>query len=144
MRSLVAILVGFMSVTTGGPLRCPCQLAGVVKHSAAPSKRVTTEPPLKHPPCGCKAHATKDDRPAEEKSPTPSEPCKHGPTLDLAVPVTGGERQHGGVDGGCGDAPLVGPPSADWPLCKTSSVPAPPGATTSPAAFLRYAHAFRC
>ena len=39
MRAVVAILAAVMSVTTGGPLRCPCHLLALLKRNGGVAKR---------------------------------------------------------------------------------------------------------
>lgn len=146
MRAVAAIIVAVMSVTTGGPLRCPCQLAAFFRTgpqtcALPPAPKACQEKNC----CPCHSH---DDAPTQEQeSPKPSPqapPCPHGQGIDLAPPLTSLDREVGGVEHG---APAV----ATAPLGLFSvppggpSVPVDPNAhSTPPPDHLRYCHSFRC
>lgn len=141
MRAVAAIIVAVMSVTTGGPFRCPCQLAALFKERACNTEATRPAPPVseKHG-CSCKHHS-ETERPApSEPKPAPGVPCEHGPKIDLVPPFAGGDRDLDDsvfADPGRSHAlPLTPVPPATSP-----DTPAP---LSSPSDRLRYCHAFRC
>lgn len=149
MRTLVAIIAAAMSITTGGPLRCPCQLVKHCLASALPTPSATTlpAPPPAHR-CGCQSHASDDqqlpDKSApDDRRPQDESPCQHSPGADLAAPPSA-ERQIGSFAADI----LVSAPVCPVDLAPSSSQAglAPGILNTGPAsrAFLRYAHSFRC
>ncbi len=100
MRILAAIIAALMSVTTGGPLRCPCQLAKLGPPVGWPCQETAAQPPAPTHQCGCKTHTTDERRaPADDRPgghpPGDHAPCHHGPVADLAAPAAA-ERPAGG------------------------------------------------
>lgn len=139
MRHLAAIIAAVLSVTTGGPLRCPCRLATLASTPAPPERPVDSG---RSHQCGCKSHAGKDvDRPAPPASPRP-EPCDHGPGIDLLA-CTAVDRQADDSGGNQLIVPAVAHTGSEL-AGKHALAPDPSGRSTSPTAHLRYAHAFRC
>lgn len=150
MRAAVAILAAVMSVTTGGPLRCPCYLVALLNGGTAVAAPPADCPlPTPTPCCPCKAHREADEpKSAEgstpERTPHPSAPCNHGPGIDLVAPTASGERLAGESETGHGTLALsaerldLSPSHAD--LVRTL-LPDPPSSAHSP---LRYCHSFRC
>lgn len=143
MRVLTAIVAAVLSVTTGGSLRCPCQLAQVFRPAAAVAPVALAD---KSPCRSCPCHSHE-----EPESPAPTAPqpgprcpaCPHCLSLDLTPPPAGGDR---GVDDQLGDA------AADLDLPRTGPVGGATaarvvrtdGAHPPPPDHLRYCHAFRC
>lgn len=148
MRVVAAILAMVMSVATGGPLRCPCQVLTLLKGDA---------PCVSHPPipafasdddecCSCKSHHQKHESksPNPEKKSPPMPPCQHGPGIDLPPPGSSAERLAGdheleaAVGLGCESSiPVIAR------LLDLSRVePSDPFA--SPLHALKYCFAFRC
>lgn len=148
MRTLAAIFAVLMSVTTGGPLRCPCQLAKLCLPSGQPCQEAPAQPPASPPKCGCKAHpAEKQRTPADnrpgERSPGDHAPCHHGPAADLAAPAAG-ERPAGDSTGDALTANLSGFTLSARPTAVGHGRAEGPVSAPSPQALLRYAHSFRC
>lgn len=144
MRSLVAILAAVMAVTTGGPLRCPCHIAALLRaNSAARAVQSPAEKPIERR-CGCKAHGEPQPGPTTPRPSPDHPPCQHGPGLDLAPPLAACERVGGGFD--WGDPAAVtdnaGRISAAWGV--HPHLPVPVTLAASPPDPLRYCHAFRC
>lgn len=152
MRLAVAIIVAVMSVVTGGPLRCPCQLAVLFNN------RLPTAPPLqatrltaetercstKH--CPCKSHQPPVDpeQPAE-RTPVPGAPCGHCPNFDLGLPVGNGDRLQ--TDRDTGDftsAPFARDTHVFLTACLDTPVTAIDPIDSSAPDRLRYCHSFRC
>lgn len=148
MRTLAAIFAAVMSVTTGGPLRCPCQLAKLCLPSERPCQDAPARPSAPTHQCGCKAQtgderrAPADHRPGE-RSPGDHTPCHHGPVADLAAPAAG-ERLAGDSTG---DALSVSPSGFNLVARPTAVSGGRAGwleSAPSSQALLRYAHSFRC
>lgn len=148
MRTLAAIFATLMSVTTGGPLRCPCQLAKLCLPSERPCQAAPAEPAAPTHQCGCKAETTNarrapaDHRPGK-RSPGDHTPCQHGPVTDLAAPAAG-ERLTGDSTG---DALTVTPSSFTLVTRPTAVMVGRAGwleSAPSSQALLRYVHSFRC
>ena len=148
MRTLAAIFAVFMSVTTGGPLRCPCQLTKLCLPTGQPGQEVPAQPPAPTQKCGCNAHSTDEQRtPAdnrpEDRSPGDRSPCHHGPAADLAAPASG-ERLAGDFTGNAlplsssGFTPAIHPAAVRG--CRAGWLESAP----SSQALLRYTHSFRC
>ncbi len=141
MRHLAAIIAAVLSVTTGGPLRCPCRLATLTTAPAKATSEERGDSGCSHQ-CGCKSHAGKDvDRQAPPSSPRP-EPCDHGPGIDLLA-FTAVDRQADDAGGTQLVVPGVARTGSELAR-KHALVPDPSGRSTSPTSHLRYAHAFRC
>lgn len=102
MRLAATILAAIMSVTTGGTLRCPCQIQGLLpcstsvfaisnSHSESTAKQL----------CSCSTHrdAQELSHSGHEPEPKPESPtCPHGPSIDFVTPIMGGERNTGDRD----------------------------------------------
>lgn len=149
MRAAVAILAAVMSVTTGGPLRCPCYLVALLKGTTVTAPPAEFPLPTPAPGCSCKSHREADEpKPGEEntpeKTPHPSAPCNHGPGVDLVAPTASGERPTGGDETGQSTLAFsverldLSPSHAG---AVRAIVPDPPSSNHSP---LRYCHSFRC
>ncbi|MBX9582895.1 MAG: hypothetical protein K2X87_21515 [Gemmataceae bacterium] len=145
MRLVAAIIAAVMSVTTGGPLRCPCHLVARLRTepAAVPVPQSAVERPADRC-CGCKTNREPRPEPTDPR-PAPHPPCPHGPGIDLVPPLATGERVVGGH--GSGDQAVTAPgdghdcPSA-WGL--DPPLPVPVAVAASPHDQLRYCHAFRC
>lgn len=94
MRAVVAIIVAVMSVTTGGPTRCPCQIAALFRAGTQ-----TCEPPpaqkrsQEKRACRCHSHCESSEQQPEHPTPPPESPkCPHGPGIDLAPPQSATDR----------------------------------------------------
>ena len=139
MRALTAIVAAVLPVTTGGPLRCPCELAQLVRPVAVVS---ADKSPC--PSCPCHAHEEPDSPEPTDPRPVPGlPPCPHGPGVDLTPPPAASDRavddpfgaaaadithQHSGFEAGASTARFV----------LADATPSPPPD------HLRYCHAFRC
>lgn len=150
MRALATIIAAVLSVTTGGPLRCPCQFLPQVR--AASAERVAT-PRAEVSSCrgcGCRAHQEKEspppapaDSPPQERNETPHAPCPHGPGVDLTAPPGGVEM--GDSEAGTDQPVLVSGGNYALTLSALDCVaPHPPSAPPSTCQHLRFCHAFRC
>ncbi|MBA4065734.1 MAG: hypothetical protein C0501_18850 [Isosphaera sp.] len=155
MRRVAAIIVAVLPVLTGGPLRCPCQLAALFADHVQSALVVLTPRPtsVEDEPgryrgerCSCKSHRgpALPGQPTE-RPPAPGVPCQHCPNVDLVLAVTIGERLAGDRDPGDMTAPpfeaaqtvpLTRRPDA-WSL-------AVPELTSAAPDRLRYCHSFRC
>lgn len=148
MRAVAAIIAAVMSVTTGGSLRCPCQLAFLFRAgSCDTSACVEASPPTaEKQTCSCEArHEPEQPDPAEPKPGPAKPPCPHGPGIDLIQPAAGGERIGGSdVTGGL----AMAPPCASAAGCHArghQEAPPPDPARRWPTPDrLRYCHSFRC
>ena len=145
MRLLATIIAVVMSVTTGGPLRCPCQLAALVRGTTCVAETVQVDPAtFETHTCCCQSHREPEEPQPTEREPSPGEPCPHGPSVDLVLPTAGGERHAGG--GGLGDFPVAAHGAVEIPLyCGLNLqlfVVCEP--TSSKSDRLRYCHSFRC
>lgn len=149
MRAAVAILAAVMSVTTGGPLRCPCYLVTMLKGTAVIVPPAECPLPTPAAGCSCKGHREADEpKPSEErapdKTPHPTAPCNHGPGVDLLAPTASGERLTGGDETGQSTLALsverldLSPSHAG---AVRAVLPDPPSSVRDP---LRYCHSFRC
>lgn len=150
MRNVAVIVAAVLTVFTGGPLRCPCQVAALLRdHTPAPPTRPPTPPADEASRCGCcscKAHRdAADPKQSAEREPAPGNPCPHCPNIYLVLPVTNAERlpgdhDHGDWTAGPFDAtpavPLTRHPHAVFLPVSDSHRPAPDR--------LRYCHSFRC
>ena len=145
MRLAAAILATVMSVTTGGPLRCPCHLLALLR--TGPSTVVA--PPAAEQEasggCGCRVHREPQPEPTDQRPRPHRPPCPHGPGVDLLPPLSTGERVVGGHDSG---DPVVTLPGHGYAPTTASSYDSAVSAHVTPAASppdrLRYCHAFRC
>src|SRR6188768_2021002 len=103
MRAVTAIVAAVLSVTTGGPLRCPCQYAALLRPTPVPTKASprAAEPPCRT--CPCHAHQEPDSPAPAAPEPGPGHPpCPHGPGVDVTPPPAGSDR---GGDGQPGNPP---------------------------------------
>ena len=152
MRASVAIIAAVMSVTTGGPLRCPCQLAALFPgNQFPPGAACDTEayPAIpaeneKHC-CSCIKHH-EPERPAPTKpTQAPDAPCEHGLGADLVPLVANGERVAGDLNPG---DPVFALAGRSYPFLKASvqpvAIPTLSGSLSGHPDQLRYCHAFRC
>ena len=144
MRAAVALLAMVMSVTTGGPLRCPCRVAALLHTSTCPAK---AEPraasPEKHR-CHCQTHRGQPESKPKEPNRTPQPPCEHSTAVDVISP-TAAERVAGDEE------PEVTGGFSPWsstfahitlpPLTLAARVPIPRFASRT---LLQLAHALRC
>lgn len=150
MRSGATIIAAVLSVFTGGPLRCPCQLAALFEsypptvltpHAATQEDEAGRSE--KHR-CSCKTHRepAPPEQPIEQK-PTPGVPCQHCPGVDLVPPVATGERLASDRDLGDWSAAF---PDAAFPQTHRPDTlhPVTHLMTTSAPDRLRYCHSFRC
>lgn len=146
MRALTAIVVAVMSVTTGGPLRCPCQLAALCRAETRFGLATRTVP---HQPesrcCSCESHAALGlPGPVEPKPPSNSPPCEHHPVIALAVLHAGAERVLD--DRNPGDSTEAHGGNSDHVVSAHAANVAVHSATERslpPCKHLRYSHAFR-
>lgn len=144
MRIWAAIFVAVMSVATGGPLRCPCQVKamfeGMTSLAAVPKPKSEKAP--RHP-CTCHAHQQEEQHGPNEPRPEPNCPtCPHGPGVDLVPPVaagerTAGERSFGETTFGYASVSLA---ATTISLRRSPAFIEP---NSSPPEQLRYCHAFR-
>lgn len=147
MRRVLAVIAAVMSVATGGPLRCPCQLAALFldgSSSRETSARIPPPAPPSHPSgCKCQGHVHDDEpAPTEERRDHP-EPCNHGPGVDLLTPATA-DRQ-AGDSGSDGHAVAVSHFVPALSVVTEADAPARPlKSDFSPPDCLRFCHAFRC
>ena len=141
MRVLTAIVAAVLSVTTGGPLRCPCQLAKVAR-PAAPATVCDDAPGCRSCPC----HRNAEPVSLQGQCPEPAPervPCPHGPALDLTPPPAGVERV--GDDSPAFDGGAFGEHPAARLVCnQAAGSRATTPAYPPPVDHLRYSHAFRC
>lgn len=146
MRRVAAIIAAVMSVTTGGPLRCPCHLIALLQPEccAAPVAQPAAERPVEHC-CGCKAHRAPQPEPTDPQPSPHRPPCPHVPGIDLVPPHAPGERAASGHE--LGDPAVMalggGHVSASA-RASDSPPPVPVTLAASPPDRLRYSHAFRC
>jgi len=148
MRRVLAIIAAVLSVATGGPLRCPCQFAALVRGSPCAAEIVppaqTVTPPVRSLCCGCKAASETERQSPAEDQPASPEPCHHGPGIDLVPPAS--------VDRQSSDAEVKGVPyavaSGVWLMSPAHGrygvATAPSGTDSAQPALLRYCHSFRC
>lgn len=146
MRVVATIIAAVMSVTTGGPLRCPCHLLALLRTEPAVAR--TAQPLVERPTgdcCGCKSHREPQPEPTDPR-PAPHHPaCPHGPGIDLVPPLATGERVTGGHESGTSAVMALGDSHAyllAWGY--ESPRPMPAAFAASPPDRLRYCHAFRC
>jgi hypothetical protein len=143
MRTLTAILVAILSVTTSGPLRCPCHLASFfnapVCESLAKFDREATDCLQS---CGCR-HNEPDEAPSHDKTPSPQS-CPCGPAIDLEPPLVAADRVPNGDEcDRCVYEPLLDLipdrmfAATRWTIAEAITV------ECSLSQF-RYAHSFRC
>lgn len=87
MRMSAAVLAAVLSVATGGPLRCPCQLAQLVWGSYC----VADDSDCERAECPCHSHEEPGQR-------DPGEPCHHGLGLEVVAVVnaSGGDNSFDG------------------------------------------------
>ncbi|QDU21349.1 hypothetical protein [Urbifossiella limnaea] len=141
MRALTAIVAAILSVTTGGPLRCPCQLADLLR-PAAPAAVCDNAPVCRS--CPCHRHAEPDDPQPRSPDRVPERvPCPHGPALDITPPPAGeyGVGNDTPSDEGiafCEDVAVRVAVIGD------ATPTALKLAQTPPVDHIRYSHAFRC
>lgn len=145
MRHLAAIVAAVMSVTTGGPLRCPCQVTAFVRSSACESASGQTKPAADQPQkCGCKAHAAAEAPPPAEETPPTPEPCKHGRGIDLVAPAAGSDRQAGASEHAGVSLVVSTETLGSLAVRRGSSLPhGTHGTHTTLLSRLRYSHSFR-
>lgn len=152
MRLAVAIIVAVMSVVTGGPLRCPCQLAVLFNNRlpTAPPSQVTRlaaeSERCSSRQCPCKSHQTPVDpeRPAE-RTPVPGAPCEHCPNFDLSLPVGNGDRLQTDRDtDDFASAPFARETHVFLTASPDTLVNASGSITSWAPDRLRYCHSFRC
>ncbi len=140
MRALTAIVAAVLSVTTGGALRCPCQLAPLFRPVAVATPDAPQ--PEKSPcrSCPCHAHEEPDSREPVAPEPGPGRPpCPHGPGVDVTPPPAGSDRVGDDAATALEHQALAPRPGA--PVARL----APAGTTLPPPPdHLRYCHAFRC
>ena len=148
MRSLAAILAAVMSVTTGGPLRCPCQFAALFENQervscadAPPPVQAANE---KHC-CSCnRHHEPEEPSPAQPKRTPASPPCQHAPAIDLAPPLVGGERTAGEYEpGGLNFAADIETSLGLLAFRPDAPLPLPSNLDSAPPDQLKYCHSFR-
>lgn len=141
MRHLAAIIAALLSVTTGGPLRCPCRLAALTCSPVEAAPERADEACRSHK-CGCKPLAEQDvRRPGPPTSPRP-EPCEHGPGVDLLA-LSAADPQTDEADSTPHIVPGVLHTASNVATVHVL-LPGTCGRSTSPTSHFRYAHAFRC
>lgn len=146
MRDLTAIIVAVMSVTTGGPLRCPCQLAALCRgetHSGPVTRTVQPQP--KNRCCPCESHADPGLPGPVEPKPSPnSPPCNHHPVIVLAAVHAGAERVYDDREPGDPTAAPVSDIARVLPAhAAGAALLCLAGRSLPPNDRLRYCHAFR-
>jgi len=146
MRVLAAIIALVMAVLGGGPGRCPCQLqarllpaAGTkVEYGAATHNNSGRG-------CPCKGHRSHSEVPSAP-TPRPDTPhCPHCPAIDLAPPISPGERTPG--QSPADDLPAADHYTLDDPVASTGTQARRTpfrGSGVPPAERLRFCCAFRC
>lgn len=148
MRLSAAILAMLMAVTTGGPLRCPCQIWALLKSEAVESQQCIALPTVEDDEacCSCKSHHIKhDNKPPEPEKRSPRHlPCKHGPAIDIAPPISHAEGV--GEHHDLAAAVDLSVESAIPPIVRllAPSGCAPSEPLASPLHALKYCFAFRC
>ena len=155
MRQVAAIIAAVLSVLTGGPLRCPCQLAAHFADYAHAASIVLTPRPssVEGKPghrggerCSCKTHRgpALPGQPTE-RPPAPGVPCQHCPNVDLALAVTLGERLAGDRDpSDMTAAPLEAAQTVPLTCPPDALSLAVPQLTSAAPDRLRFCHSFRC
>lgn len=147
MRAFAAITVAVMSVTTGGPLRCPCQLAALFRIETRLGLATRSTPDLpKGRCCPCESHADPGLPWPVEPKPSPHfPPCKHHLVIDLAVPHMDAGRVLDDRDSGDPTAVPVRDCGGAFPENVTAAaLLSSGGRPLPPHDRLRYCHAFRC
>lgn len=151
MRALATIIAAVLSVTTGGPLRCPCLLVPQIRAACVETVAPPSGDDSSPSGCRCRAHQeaevpplTPPDSPHQGRHEPPHAPCPHGPGIDLTAPPAGVEQ--GESQSGAEQPALVGAGTFALVLSTLGYVaashpPAPPPATCQ---HLRFCHAFRC
>ena len=140
MRVVAAILAMVMSVTTGGPLRCPCQVLTLLKGDSPSTSSLPT--PDDDDCCSCKSHLKKH----ENKSPDPEKklpPCQHGPEIDLPPPSNADSLVEGHDLAVAGDLNCESLIPSNAPFRDASRV-ASRNHHAPPLQVLKYCFAFRC
>lgn len=146
MRLVATIIAAVMSVTTGGPLRCPCQLVPLLRPEAAVCETIRPiEGQTVERCCGCKGHREPNSEPTAPRPSPDRPPCQHGPAIDLVPPAHPGERVTDGTDPTDPATPCGGDPASVSPVL---SLDTPLRVRLAPFTSLpdrlRYCHAFRC
>lgn len=142
MRMVAAVIAAVLTVTTGGPLHCPCQFAPFVCGTDRIADCQTADEARS---CPCHSHPESDSPQPPKRGGVPVKPCEHGPGIDFAASVTTGER------------PVVDQDSFDGPvwisnaIARTSQTVDSNGRTQIDGPFspsesgrLKYCHSFRC
>lgn len=151
MRALATIIAAVLSVTTGGPLRCPCQLVPQVRVACAESVSVPRPDESSCSGCRCRGHHEEEtpsrspaDAPTQDRHESPQAPCPHGPGIDLAAPPGGVEP--GDAQSGADQPAAIGGHTFDLALSAACCAAAlrPPAPSSSTCQHLRFCHAFRC
>lgn len=99
MRMSAAVIAAVLSFATGGPLRCPCHFAQLVRGM---DRNVDCRTADEDHGCPCHSHRESDKSPSHERGGVPVKPCEHGPGIDIAASVTTGDRRvvdHDSFDG---------------------------------------------
>lgn len=142
MRSVTAVIAAILSVVTGGPLRCPCQVAALGRGAEHVAEFHAAN---EADDCPCHSHRKPCLPQSTEHKHAPCEPCRHGAAIDVLAPVVTGERLSGereAVD----RMPLVpGDCSQGSPGCGLDGMPLDNIPVSSSASDqLRYCHSFLC
>lgn len=142
MRVLTAIVAAVLSVTTGGPLRCPCRLAELIRPTPPATVHDDTVPVSRSCPCHRHAEPDASERQCPERAPE-RVPCPHGPAFVLTPPPAGAERV--GDDSPADEGVALGEHAAFRVVCnRTAALTAAASTHPPPVDHLRYSHAFRC
>jgi hypothetical protein len=139
---LTAVIAAVLTVTTGGPLRCPCQFPQLVCETDRIAESLSADETLN---CPCHSHHKSELPPSSEQGRAPAKPCEHGPGIDIAALVTNGERPtvyHDSFDGPELDSILDSHTSQNDQSNGRMLLDCP--GRTSESDRLKYCHSFRC
>ena len=139
MRMVAAVLAAVLSVATGGPLRCPCQLAQLV---CGTERVAEARADAEHLGCPCRTHRDSESSQPSEYGRVPVKPCDHGPSIDFVASVAG-ERSLGN-DVSYGD-PALDVHARTVPIDRSFGpfLPVPP-VSVAVSDRLKYCHSFLC
>lgn len=143
MRSLAAILVAVMSVTTGGSLRCPCQLWTLLGPGAPTCEGPPTQTSATENLCACKGHRNLPPGGPSEPSPCQKTPsCPHTASVDVILP-SAGERLTADEDSGFSVPLVIEGAYASHHVFAVGLLNNTAGHPSEPSDRLRFCHSFR-